>query len=82
MPRLTFRVDPSALDPVWLEASGYPAHVIPSFDPSFRAVYRPDLVVVDGQDQVVARDGQPLDPDGNLFGHPICPMGQVVSIDA
>jgi hypothetical protein len=80
MSALTFHVDPSALDPVWLRAAGYAGHIIASFEPSFRAIYTPELVVVDAAGRTVARDGTPLDPDGGLLGHPVCPMGDVVSI--
>jgi hypothetical protein len=76
---LTFRMDPTALDPVWLEnASGY--HVIPWFTPGFHAVFAPDLRVVDASGAVVARDGTPMDPDGQLGSHPICPTRQGVYI--
>lgn len=81
MSMLTFHVDPSALDPVWLQAAGYSGHILASFDPSFRLRYTPELVVEDGSGKVVARNGTPLDPDGTLDGHFICPEGQMVVID-
>ncbi|HXI45205.1 MAG TPA: hypothetical protein VNH13_02795 [Candidatus Acidoferrales bacterium] len=79
MSPLTFRIDPNAIDPVWLQAAGFSGRIIPSFGPTFRAAYVPELVVLDAAGRVVARDGTPVDPDGTLLGHPICPTGLVVS---
>lgn len=77
---LTFRMDPTQLDPVWLEnASG--DHVIPWFTSGFHAVFAPDLRLVDATGAVVARDGTALNPDGRLGSHGICPTRQGVYID-
>jgi hypothetical protein len=82
MPPLAFHIDASQLDPVWLEAVGFPAsRIIPSFDPGFRLVGGPNLAIVDEQGHLVARDGTPVDPDGALAGHAICPTGRVVYFD-
>ncbi len=79
MPPLVFRIDATSLDPVWLEVVGHPGvHVIPSFGPGFQVAFEPGLVVKDGLGQVVAQDGTPVDPDGKLAGHAICPTGGVV----
>jgi hypothetical protein len=80
---LVFRVDPSQLDPVWLEPAGGDSHfrIIPNFGPGFRAAFTPELVILDAADQVVARDGTPVNPDGELAGHAICATGSAVSFD-
>lgn len=87
MPPLVFRMDPSQLDPVWLEVAegglGAPVgfRIIPSFDPGFRAVFGPGLVIVDERGAVVAQNGTPVNPDGELAGHFICSTGRVVYFD-
>lgn len=79
---LAFHVDATQLDPVWLEAIGFPeSRIIPSFAPGFRTAFGPELVIVDETGRVVARNGTPVDPDGQLAGHAICPTGTVVFFD-
>ena len=72
MPMLTFRMDPQKLDPIWLEAPGG-GSVVPWFGPEFHAGFGPNLELRDGTGRVVARDGTPVNPDEDLFGHGICP---------
>jgi hypothetical protein len=78
---LVFRMDPTALDPVWLAPADQPGaefRVIPNFDPTYKVVFDGALAIVDGTGRVVARDGTAVDPDGTLAGHFICPTGLVV----
>lgn len=82
MPPLVFHMDAAQLDPVWLEAVGFPqTRIIPNFDPGFRVVVGAGLAIVDEAGHLVARDGTPVDPDGDLAGHFICPTGRVVYFD-
>jgi hypothetical protein len=80
---LVFRMDPGQLDPVWLEPAGggMQFRIIPNFGPGFRAAFTPEFVILDAADQVVARDGTPVNPDGELAGHSICPTGRAVIFD-
>ena len=80
MGMLVFRMDPTQLDPVWLESvGGTGRRIIPSFDPSFKATFAPNLEIVDASGQVVATDGTVVNPDGRLAGHFICPTGLAVN---
>jgi hypothetical protein len=81
MGRVTFRTDPSSLDPVWLEWTPGGEPILAWFGPEFRVAFQPDLVVVDAAGQVVARDGLIVDPDGQLAGHLLCPTGRGLYID-
>jgi hypothetical protein len=83
LPALVFRMDPSQLDPVWLEPVDGPSQVriIPSFGPGFRAVFTPELAILDARGQVVAKDGTFVNPDSALSGHAICPTGLAVYFD-
>jgi hypothetical protein len=81
MDPVTFRTDPARLDPVWLEATPGGEPIMAWFGPEFRAVFQPDLVVIDADGQVVARDGLTVDPDGDLAGHFLCPTGRGLYID-
>jgi hypothetical protein len=80
---LVLRIDPSQLDPVWLQPAGAASQfrIIPNFGPGFRLVFTPELVLLDARGQVVAKDGTPVNPDGNLAGHLICPTGSAVFFD-
>jgi hypothetical protein len=81
MGRVTFRIDPSRLDPVWLEATPGGQPILAWFGPDFRVAFEPDLVVVDTAGHVVARDGLPVDPEGRLAGHFLCATGSGLYID-
>jgi hypothetical protein len=82
MAMLVFRMDPTQLDPVWLEViGGNGFRIIPSFDPSFRVTLAPNLEIIDASGQVVATDGTVVNPDGRLSGHFICPTGRIVFFD-
>lgn len=81
MPPLTLRIDPLALDPVWLETAPGGPPIIASFSPEFALRFLPEPVLVDGAGRVVGRNGTAVDPDRALAGHAICPGGLVVSFD-
>jgi hypothetical protein len=72
---LRFRMDPNALEPVWLEGEGG-FRKIPWFTAQFEPRFQPELVIVDGAGKVVASDGQVVNPDGLLLGHSMCPTLQ------
>ena len=74
-------LDPSRLDPVWLEATPGGQPILAWFGPDFRVAFEPDLVVVDTAGHVVARDGLPVDPEGRLAGHFLCATGSGLYID-
>jgi hypothetical protein len=88
MGQMVFRIDPAELDPIWLETRpgeigpGEGFRVVPFFGKDFRVRTDPELVVLAPAPDhtVIAREGQPLDPDAPLFGYSVCPMGEVVSI--
>lgn len=77
MAPLVFRVDLTEPDPVWIEAGGA-ARVIPTFSAEFRFVTDPEPGIADASG-VLIRDGTVVNPDAALAGHPVCPMGSVVS---
>lgn len=83
MAPLVFRMDAAQLDPVWLEPAGVGSQlrIIPSFGPGFRVALTPELVILDAENQVVARDGTLVNPDGELAGHSICATGRAVLFD-
>ena len=82
MPPLAFHMDPTQLDPIWLEAVGFPkSRIMPTFDQGFRVVVGPELTIVDERGQVVARNGTPVDTEGQLAGHSICPTAWGVYFD-
>lgn len=78
MPPLVFHVDLAQADPVWIEAGGI-GHVIPTFSDAWHFVTGPDPGVADANG-VLIRDGTVVDPDKDLSGHAVCPMGSVVSL--
>jgi hypothetical protein len=83
MGRMTWHIDPSQPDPIWLEVDNRPLEdirVVPYFSSGFRAVRTPELVVIDSEGVVVVRDEEKLDPDEGLLGHGVCPAGRWVSI--
>jgi hypothetical protein len=79
---VVFHVDPTELDPVWLEVVGRPrARVVPVFSPAFRpALVGAELVVIGPTGQVVARDGLPFDIDRPPPGIDACGHGSDVWI--
>lgn len=76
----TFRIDPTQLDPVWLERDGTVVPTAVWFGLEFRFVLGPDPVIVDDTGQVVVRDGLAFDPNQALAGHFMCPTGQTLVI--
>jgi hypothetical protein len=76
---MTFRMDPMALDPVWLEGTGG-YRLIPRFTDKFQPAFEPDFVIVNGAGVVIARDGLRINPnEGSMTGAYLCPTG--VSVD-
>lgn len=79
---MTFHIDPTRLDPVWLEPASGGAHILAWFGPEYGVVVNsPDPVIVDGHGQVVVRDGTIVDPDKELAGHFLCYQGSGLYID-
>lgn len=81
MGTVEFHMDPSALDPVWLEPVGGGRHILAWFGPELRVAFQPDLVVVDGSGRVVAREGMTVDPSADLAGRAVCPTGEGLYVD-
>jgi hypothetical protein len=77
---LTARIDPTQLEPVWLEGSD-DTRVAIWFPRAFRFAFTPEPVVVDGSGRVVVRNGQVIDPDAGLAGHFLCYTGPSLSVD-
>jgi hypothetical protein len=76
MPPLTVRIDPSRVDPVWIQTPGGGTSIA-IFDRAFQLVPgEPPRVV--GQNGVSLIDGEILDPDRGKPGLAICPGGEVV----
>jgi hypothetical protein len=76
MPPLTFRIDPSKIDPVWIQTPGGGTSIA-VFDSEFRLLLGdpPRVVASNG---VVLLDGEVLDPDRGKAGLAICPGGEVI----
>jgi hypothetical protein len=81
MGSLRFRIDPSQLDPVWLEAPSGGPPILALFTPGFRFAFVPEPVVVDAAGVVVARDGQAFTPGDRIAGHFTCGTGWSVIFD-
>jgi hypothetical protein len=80
MPPLVVRIDPTALDPVWLEPGGLGRSLV-FFGPEFRLEPGPPAQVT-GPANVVLRDGDVVDPDRGRPGLEVCPGGEVVTFTA
>jgi hypothetical protein len=76
MPPLTIRIDPSRVNPVWIETPGG-GRSIATFSRAFRLVLG-DVPAVVGPNGVVLVDREVVDPDRGKPGLPVCPGGQVV----
>lgn len=77
MPPLLVRIDPSRLDPVWIEA-GEATGVLPFFGPEFRLELDGDPRV-SAPNGVTIVDGEVIDPDRGRPGLDVCPGGDTVS---
>lgn len=80
MPMLRFHMDPTAADPIWLEAVGEPGRSIPIFGRGFHAESEPELHIVGPRGDVVAQHGTLLNPDEPLGPYAVCPGGSAVTI--
>ncbi len=78
---MRFHIDPTKLDPVWLETNDGHGPIIASFGPGFGLRFAPDLAIFDAAGHLIARAGTPVDPDAAFAGHPVCPGGSAVSFD-
>jgi hypothetical protein len=79
MPPLTIRIDPSKVDPVWIETPGG-GRSLARFTRAFQLVLG-DEPIVAGQNGVVIVNGEVLDPDRGKPGLAICPGGEVVDFE-
>lgn len=79
MPPLVVRIDPSEVDPIWLEAAGAGTRILPFFDPGFGVEFRPELVITGPDGAAILRDGDVVSPDAGLPGVSVCPAGEWVS---
>ena len=77
MPPLTIRIDPSKVDPVWIETP-QGGRSIATFSRAFRLVVG-DVPAVVGPNGVFLVDGEVVDPDRGKPGLDVCPGGSVVS---
>lgn len=82
MPPLTFHVDPSEVDPIWLETKSGGARIVPIFGAGFSPAFVPELVVIGPDGRVAARDGLTFNPDEGLGGYAVCSEGATVTITA
>jgi hypothetical protein len=78
MPPLTIRIDPSQVDPVWVEW-GPGRRSLAVFSDDFRIALDPPRIV--GANGVILLDGEVLDPDRGKPGLVICPGGDTISFD-
>ena len=79
MPPLTIRIDPSKVDPVWIQLpQGRTSIAV--FGAAFQLVLEdpPRVVAPNG---VVLLDGEVVDPDRGKPGLAICPGGDVVDFE-
>ena len=82
MNELTWHIDHSQPDPIWLETeiNVEGIRIVPYFSPGFQAIRNPELVVIGPNGEIVAKDGQKFDPNEPLRGHHVCPGGRTVAI--
>lgn len=76
MPPLHVRIDPSQVDPVWIETGQHRSLVF--FGPEFRLDLGPPPRIV-GPGGLELVDGDIVDPDRGRPGLSVCPGGEVVS---
>jgi hypothetical protein len=74
---LVVRIDPEAVDPVWIEPGGR-GRSLAFFGPEFQLVLGPPARVV-GPNGLVLADGDRVDPDRGMPNLAVCPGGEVVS---
>jgi hypothetical protein len=78
MPPLTMRIDPTQIDPVWIDLPGG-RRSMPVFGPEFRI--RLDPPRVESTTGVTLVDREVVDPDRGKPGLWLCPSGEVVTFD-
>jgi hypothetical protein len=76
---LTFHIDLTQADPVWLTTPGSDTRIVPLFGAAFRFVADPLPGISDGAGLTI-RDGTRMDPDAGFPGHAACPMGRTVLV--
>ena len=78
MPPLTIRIDPSQVDPVWVESAPR-RRSLAVFSDDFRIALDPPRI--EGANGVTLVDGEIVDPDLGKPGLFICPGGDTISFD-
>ena len=79
MPTLTVRIDPSAVDPVWIESGPQHRRSVAVFANAFGLALDPPRVVA--ANGVTLVDGEQLDPDRSKPGLELCPGGDTIWFD-
>ena len=77
---LTFRIDMTQPDPVWIERPGDAFRIIPRFSNRFAFVRDPEPGICDGAGLVI-RDGTEFDPEIGFPGHSTCPGGRTIDFE-
>ena len=79
MSTLTVRIDPSAVDPVWIESGPDHRRSVAVFGNAFGLALDPPRVV--GANGVTLMNGEQLDPDRSKPGLELCPGGDTIWFD-
>jgi hypothetical protein len=79
MQRLTVRIDPAQIDPVWVESGPNRFRSQAMFSDEFRLVLNPPRV--QSTTGVTLVDGEQLDPDAGKPGLALCPGGATIWFD-
>jgi hypothetical protein len=79
MSTLTVRIDPRAVDPVWIESGPQRRRSVAVFGNSFGVAFDPLRVVA--ANGVTLVDGEQLDPDRSKPGLELCPGGDTIWFD-
>jgi hypothetical protein len=79
MATLTVRIDPGAVDPVWIESGPEHRRSVAVFGNAFGLALDPPRVVA--ANGVTLVDGEQLDPDRSRPGLELCPGGDVIWFD-
>ena len=79
MPPLTIRIDPSQIDPVWVESGPNRRRSMAVFGPEFQLRLDPPRVVA--TTGLTLTNGEVIDPDRGKPGLAVCPGGDTISFD-
>ena len=79
MAALTIRIDPSQIDPVWIESGPQRFRSLAMFGPEFR--FAVDPVRVQAANGATLVNGEVVDPDRGKPGIAVCPGGSVISFN-